>query len=89
VVAVCALAALLVGVAAVVDHRNEKSRGNAAQVREWYCAHDGTRCGGASSAAIERHWEVRERVYEVATVVLVAAAGVFAVRHFRRREMIG
>lgn len=82
----CALAALLFAVSAVIDHRNEQARSNGAELREWYCGHDGTRCGGPSSAAIERDWESRELGYEVAAALCVAAAGGLAVRHLWRRD---
>jgi hypothetical protein len=70
----CLAAAGLVALAAVFDHRNKQQRENRAESAEWFCAHRGTQCGGASSSRIEAHWEQRERTYEVVVVVLGGAA---------------
>lgn len=80
----CLALALLLGLAAIVDHRNKTARSNRAELSEWYCTNTGTRCGGASSAAIERHWNQRELGYEVAVTLLGAfgaASVVRAIRH--------
>lgn len=80
---VCLLAAAVLGVAAVADHRNKQARIDRAELAEWYCAHAGTRCGGASSAEIERHWNERQLAYEWSIIALgglgtlrVAAPGI-------------
>jgi hypothetical protein len=72
---VCLAAALLIGIVAIVDHRNKQARINRADVGEWYCRHDGTRCGGPSSERIEAHWNERQWGYEIA----VSALGGFAI----------
>jgi hypothetical protein len=69
--------AVLLGMAAIVDHHVKRTRINRAEVAEWYCAHQGVRCGGPSSEAIERHWNERELGYVFAVTVL----GVFGVGH--------
>src|SRR3954447_13159733 len=67
-------AAILVGVVAVIDHRNKQARMNRAELAEWYCGHGGTRCGGPSSERIEAHWNERQWAYEIAVVALGAGA---------------
>ena len=57
---VCASA---LAIAAVADHRDKGRRIDRAAIAEWYCTHDGTRCGGVRSAKIERRWnEARGRL---------------------------
>jgi hypothetical protein len=73
----CVLGAALVGLVGVLDHWNKQARMNRAELAEWYCAHLGTRCGGASSARIEAHWNQRELGYEVAIVALGAGGVTF------------
>ena len=75
----------LIGVGAIADHRNKSGRMNRAELLEWYCAHDGTRCGGPSSAAIERHWNERQIGYEAAVVILGSTAILLAAIRARRR----
>jgi len=83
----CLAAAGLVGMAAVVDRHVKQERGNRAEVAEWYCEHQGTRCGGASSAGIEARWNQREVAYVVAVSVLGASgAGLLAAGSFGRRS---
>jgi hypothetical protein len=84
VLALVAVAALI-GVAAVVDHSWKQRRINRAELSEWYCRHKGTRCGGPSSSAIERHWNERQAAYETAVVVLVGAATLLATARVVRR----
>ena len=74
----CLAAAGLIGVAAIADHRNKNERINRAEVAELYCRNLGTRCGGPSSYTIERHWNQRQSVYEIAVVAL----GGFAIARF-------
>jgi hypothetical protein len=75
----CLAAAGIVGIAAIVDHRWEQERGNRAQLAEWYCSHQATRCGGPSSARIEAHWEQRELGYKITIAVLCAAGAALLV----------
>jgi hypothetical protein len=63
------LLVLVVGLIAIADHSNKTARNNHAELLEWYCTHRGTRCGGPSSASIERHWNERQRAYEVVVTV--------------------
>jgi hypothetical protein len=79
--------ALILAAVAAVDHDWKKRRSNHAQVGEWYCAHQGTRCGGPSSAAIERHWNERELVYEIFGAALLAAAATVAVHRLDRGRL--
>jgi hypothetical protein len=67
---VCLAVAGLIGVAAIIDHRNKQARIDRAELAEWYCSHDGTRCGGPSSEKIEEHWNEREGGYEVVVAEL-------------------
>ena len=60
----------IVGLVAIADHRHKSAAGDRAELAEWYCTHLGTRCGGPSSAAIERRWNERELGYEVAVTIL-------------------
>lgn len=83
--AVLLLAVVLVVAAATADHAWKTHRANDAERREWYCAHAGTRCGGPSSASIERHWNQRELVYELVGAGLLTAAATVAVHRLDRR----
>jgi hypothetical protein len=49
---------------AVVDHHEKGTRIDHAEVLAWYCAHDGTRCGGPSPARMEARWNQRQTAYE-------------------------
>jgi len=69
----CFAAAGLVGITAIADHHWKNVRGDRAEIAEWYCQHQGIRCGGASSAGIEARWNQRERVYVIVVSVLGAA----------------
>jgi hypothetical protein len=80
-----AAAAILVAGLGIADHTWKGRRGNRAQLREWYCVHQGTRCGGPSSAAIERHWNERELAYEIVVVGLLTVATTVAVHRLDRR----
>lgn len=81
----CLAVAALIALAAIADHRWKQHRINRAEVDEWYCIHTGMRCGGASSAAIERHWNERQLGYEVAVSVLGAAGLALGVYRAIRR----
>ena len=71
---VCLVLAGAIGLAAIGDHRNKASRMIKAEVLEWYCAHDGTHCGGPSSEGIETRWNERQVGYEIAVGWLGGAA---------------
>jgi hypothetical protein len=72
--------------AAIVDHHVKQGRQNRADVAEWYCEHQGTRCGGASSAGIEARWNQREVGYTVAVSILGATgAGLLVAGSLRGR----
>jgi hypothetical protein len=62
----CLALAAAIGLAGIADHTNKQSRMEKAEVLEWYCAHDGTHCGGPSSDGIEAHWNERELGYQIA-----------------------
>jgi hypothetical protein len=65
----CLAIAGLIGVAAVADHTVKQRRMNRAELAEWYCVHERTRCLGASSAALEARWNERETGYVLAIAV--------------------
>ena len=71
---VVALAAIAVAVVAVTDHHRSRARSNRAQLAEWYCTHQGTRCGGPSSDRMHEAWENRELGYKVTEGTLAGAA---------------
>src|SRR3954470_1373265 len=71
---VCFALAGLIGVGAIVDHRVKQGRMNRAELSEWYCTHQNTRCGGSSSAGIERDWNERQVAYELVVIALGSAA---------------
>jgi hypothetical protein len=82
---VCFLAAGLIGVVAIADHGYKTRRIDRAEIASWYCAHDGSRCGGPSPYVMERRWNQRQLAYEAAVGVLGGLAIVrFAVRAIRR-----
>ena len=78
-------AAIFVGGLGIADHTWKGRRANRAELRHWYCVHQGTSCGGPSSAAIERRWNHRELAYEIVVVGLLAAATTMAVHRLDRR----
>jgi hypothetical protein len=71
---VCLAAALLVGLAAIVDHHYKQRRIDDAQVSDYFCRFYNTRCGGPSWHRIEARWQTRQLAYEAA----VSALGGFA-----------
>jgi hypothetical protein len=82
---ICFALAGLIGISAIADHRWKQARINRAELSEWYCTHRGTRCGGPSSEAIERHWNQRQVAYEVVVILLGGGALAWsAVREARR-----
>jgi hypothetical protein len=70
--------AFAVGTIAIVDHRLKQQRINHAELLEWYCVNQGTRCGGPDPDRIERRWNERQVAYE-STVVLLTLAGVVCI----------
>jgi hypothetical protein len=77
-------AATLVAGLGIADRTWKGRRVNHAELREWYCVHQGTRCGGPAPSAIERHWNHRELVYEIVVTGLLAAAATVAVHRLDR-----
>jgi hypothetical protein len=69
----CLIVAVAIALSAVLDHRDKTARMNRAERSEWYCENLGTRCGGASSASIERHWNERESGYTLAFGMLATS----------------
>jgi hypothetical protein len=79
------LSAAAIAAAGLVDHHVKTTRLNHAEVDQWFCAHRGTRCGGADPQRIEDAWNRREVGYQVG-IGLAAAAGLmlFAREAYRR-----
>ena len=83
-VAIAWLAAVALAGIAIADHQWKRMRSNRAELAEWYCEHEGTRCGGASSAGIEARWNQRERGYLFAVSALgTAGVGLLVARRLR------
>jgi hypothetical protein len=80
-----AAAAVVLAITAVVDHSWKQRRINHAEVAEWYCAHEGTRCGGPSSERIEAAWNRRQLGYEIGASSFGALGVAVAVARLRRR----
>ena len=82
------MAALLVGLAAVVDHRHKREVEFAAQEDAWFCAHGRpSACREFDEVAYEERWEQRELLYRVSFFALGASAlGLTAIGLRRRRE---
>ena len=91
-----------IGLAAVGDHEWKTRRTNREELREWYCIHVHTQCGGRSPAEMARQWEEMERQwnqrqlgYEIAVVVIggtaiaLAAARVLRGKRLRRGRRVG
>lgn len=69
------LSALVVGVAATLDHRHKQRIEGAAQVDAWFCKHGRpARCRDFDLAAYERRWEQRELAYETGFAAFGASA---------------
>ncbi len=82
------LAAIVVAIVAVADHRHSRAQSNRAQLAEWYCDHKGTRCGGPDSERMHSDWEKRELVYKVTEGLLAAAFTLGAVGIMRSRRRV-
>lgn len=75
----CAVATLVVGAAATLDHRHKQRVEGAAQVDAWFCKHGRpARCRDFDLAAYERRWERRELAYETGFAAFGASALVLA-----------
>ena len=82
-----ALAAVLVGVVAVLDHRHKRDVEFAAQEDAWFCAHGRpSACREFDEVAYEERWEQRERAYRVTFFALGASALGLTVIGLRRRH---
>ena len=87
IVLVVGLATLLVGVAAIVDHRHKREVEFSAQEDAWYCAHDRpSACTEFDEVAYEESWERRELGYRVTFFALGASAVGLAAVGLRRRR---
>jgi hypothetical protein len=75
----------LIGLAAIIDHIDKGHRMDRAERLEWYCAHQGTHCGGPSSERIENDWNKRQLGYEIAVIAIGGAALARIVVRERRR----
>jgi hypothetical protein len=84
----CVAAALLIGIAAILDHRDKQRRITQAQIDAYYCRHVGTRCGGVPWQRIEEHWQTRQWIYEVAVVTLGGLGLVLLVRTALSRRAV-
>ena len=83
------LVVLAIGVVVGVaygDHRHKTAVMLRLELGEWYCVHEGTRCGEGSSERIERRWNERELGYKTSSVVLACGAAVLLVGTLRRRR---
>ena len=84
---VVGLAALLVGVGAIVDHRHKRDVEFSAQEDPWFCAHGRpAACTEFDEVAYEERWEQKELAYRVTFFALVASAIGLAVLGLRRRR---
>jgi hypothetical protein len=80
-------AALVVGLAATLDHRHKRSVEFAAQEDAWFCAHGRPeRCSDFDETAYEEHWEQRELRYRISFFTLGAAAAGLGVASWRGRR---
>jgi hypothetical protein len=70
----CAVAAAVLVLVAVNDHRDKQERMHDAHRALWSCRRDGTACDAPSPASIERAWNRRERGY--AAGIALAGLGV-------------
>jgi hypothetical protein len=73
--AAAALTALVVVLAATLDHRHKRDVEFSEQKAAWFCAHGRpSSCTGFDEVAYEQRWEDRERVYRIAFFTLTAVA---------------
>lgn len=84
---VVGLAAVIVGIAASVDHGRKLDRQNAAQEAAWFCAHGRpAACSDFDEVAHEERWERRELRYKVGFGALAAGAITLALGGVRGRH---
>ncbi len=83
-----ALAALVVGLVATIDHRHKRDVEFSAQEAAWFCAHGRpSSCRDFDAAAYEERWEDRELAYRIAFFTLGAlAVGLFGIATWKRRR---
>ena len=82
-----ALTAVVVALAATLDHRHKRDVEFSAQEAAWFCAHGKpSSCSDFDEVAYEERWEDRERFYRIAFFTLSAcAAGLYVTAVWRRR----
>jgi hypothetical protein len=81
------LAALIVAVAAVIDHEHKRDVQFAAQEDAWFCAHGRPwACSDFDQVAHEARWERRELGYRVGFGLCAAAALTFGLIVVRDRR---
>jgi hypothetical protein len=84
-----ALIALVVALAATLDHRHKREIEFSAQEAAWFCAHGKPwSCREFDEVAYEQRWEDRELVYRVAFFTLSSIAlGLYVTAVWRRRQV--
>jgi hypothetical protein len=84
-----ALIALVVALAATLDHRHKREIEFSAQEAAWFCAHGKpSSCREFDEVAYEQRWEDRELVYRVAFFTLSSIAlGLYVTAVWRRRQV--
>jgi hypothetical protein len=84
-----AFIALVVALAATLDHRHKREVEFSAQEAAWFCAHGKpSSCRDFDEVAYEQRWEDRELVYRVAFFTLSALAlGLYVTAVWRRRQV--
>jgi hypothetical protein len=81
------LAAVVVGVVAVADHRHKQDVRAAAQEDAWFCKHGRpSACRDFDEVAYEERWERRELAYRLSFVVLAAAGLTLVLVSVRQRN---
>jgi hypothetical protein len=84
-----AFIALVVALAATLDHRHKREVEFSAQEAAWFCAHGKpSACRDFDEVAYEQRWEDRELVYRLAFFALSSAAlGLYVTAVWRRRQV--
>jgi hypothetical protein len=84
-----AFIALVVALAATLDHRHKREVEFSAQEAAWFCAHGKpSSCREFDEFAYEQRWEDRELVYRVAFFTLSSLAlGLYVTAVWRRRQV--
>jgi hypothetical protein len=85
-----AFIALVVALAATLDHRHKREVEFSAQEAAWFCAHGKpSSCRDFDEVAYEQRWEDRELVYRVGFFTLSALAlGLYVTAVWRRRQVV-